>query len=289
LQTQLTIQPDSIIPDIHLCHYQESTSGLNITWRTIDEFELVYITHGSGRYQMLEKSWEYRPGTIIFTPPHIQHRYVEPGKNPSGHWAIHFRLYPGIQEELLTWEKRKSGFEQLRIQLHGGQMIPYVVNNFQPPDNFSFNTIQDNWDLGTLNPTATSPLKWKTSFLILLTAFFDHPLTTHFTQKGYGYKKSLQYIHKHAEIPLSISLLSDLEGVTVNHYSAQFTKIYGITPTAYIRAWRIRRARELLLNSNLTVKQIAPLCGFEDQFYLSRVFKKEIGISPTAFRDRHRL
>lgn len=238
---------------------------------------------------MLEKSWEYKPGTLIFTPPHIQHRYIDNGKNPTGHWALHFCLYPGLQEELLPWKKRKSGFEQLRIQLNGGQTVPYVIDNFRMPDNFSFSDIQDHWDLGTLNPATTSPLRWRTSFLILLCAFFDHYHINNLKQKGYGYKKSIQYIHKFAADTLPIPQLAEIEGVSANHYSAQFSKIYGVAPTAYIRALRIRKARDLLLNSDLSVKELAPLCGFEDQFYFSQVFKKETGTSPTAFRDKHRL
>ena len=58
----------------------------------------------------------------------------------------------------------------------------------------------------------------------------------------------------------------------------------GMTPSKYIILLRIQKAKAMLSNTDLPIRDIASACGFEDEYYFSNFFKKQIGISPTAFR-----
>jgi AraC-like DNA-binding protein len=63
------------------------------------------------------------------------------------------------------------------------------------------------------------------------------------------------------------------------------------TPYGMLMRLKMDRAAELLLHSNLMVKEIATAVGFDDPYHFSRVFKRVRGLSPTDFISlaRHRL
>ena len=71
-----------------------------------------------------------------------------------------------------------------------------------------------------------------------------------------------------------------------NYFHRKFTRTFAMTPLAYMLRRRLDVTRRLLLSTDMPVKQIAHQSGFESQFYLSRVFKREYGISPSKFRKQ---
>jgi len=58
----------------------------------------------------------------------------------------------------------------------------------------------------------------------------------------------------------------------------------GTTPIKYLQRYRIHQAKKLLKESGLSVTEIALKVGFSDSGYFSRVFHRETGLSPEAFR-----
>lgn len=64
----------------------------------------------------------------------------------------------------------------------------------------------------------------------------------------------------------------------------QFEKYYGCTPYHYILNRKVERAKSLLCRTNYTVADIAQRLSFSDEFYFSNLFKRKVGLSPTAYR-----
>jgi AraC-like DNA-binding protein len=54
----------------------------------------------------------------------------------------------------------------------------------------------------------------------------------------------------------------------------------------YLGEVRLARAKVLLAHSNLPIKEVAPLCGYRDEYYFSAVFRKSEGMPPGAFREK---
>ncbi len=63
-----------------------------------------------------------------------------------------------------------------------------------------------------------------------------------------------------------------------------FKKSFGITPYAYFIDQKIRLAKNMLANTNLSIKEIAYNLNFTDAYYFSNAFKDKVGMSPLAFR-----
>ena len=67
-------------------------------------------------------------------------------------------------------------------------------------------------------------------------------------------------------------------------FSRRFKNAMGVTPQEYINSMRMEKAKYLLCESTVPVKKIAVECGFANEYYFSRFFKKYNNISPTRYR-----
>ena len=74
-------------------------------------------------------------------------------------------------------------------------------------------------------------------------------------------------------------------GLSEDHFGREFRAATGETPMRYLRRIRVEQSRYLLEHTAMLVEEIAWEVGFADQFHFSRVFKRETGVSPTAWRS----
>jgi transcriptional regulator GlxA family with amidase domain len=73
--------------------------------------------------------------------------------------------------------------------------------------------------------------------------------------------------------------------LSVSHFTRLFRKWTGFAPVDYQRRQRVARARELLAEPSLSVKEIAARVGFDDPYHFSRVFRQVDGLSPLHYRE----
>ncbi|MGO4272936.1 helix-turn-helix domain-containing protein, partial [Paenibacillus sp. TAF58] len=102
-------------------------------------------------------------------------------------------------------------------------------------------------------------------------------------------EKARSYITKFAYGSLSLLDLAVSLELTPVQFTRKFRKAFGQTPSEFLNVMRLTRARHLLEGSTLTLDAIAEKCGFENGFYLSRVFTQKMGIAPSIYRNRHRV
>jgi AraC-like DNA-binding protein len=78
-------------------------------------------------------------------------------------------------------------------------------------------------------------------------------------------------------------------GMDAFQLSRRFRAAYGVSPAVYRTRIRLQQARRLLLETDWTTERIAEACGFENAFYFSRVFRRELGQPPREYRREHRV
>lgn len=98
-----------------------------------------------------------------------------------------------------------------------------------------------------------------------------------------------EYMVQHFSEELVLTDLAQIYGYSVQTLISNFKKHYGKTPMKCITDLRISKAKELLVHTSFQVSEIAELCGYENVYYFSNVFKKETGISPLKFRQGYTL
>ncbi|MFM1767871.1 MAG: hypothetical protein RJA22_400 [Verrucomicrobiota bacterium] len=97
--------------------------------------------------------------------------------------------------------------------------------------------------------------------------------------------KARQYIHEHQGEPLSLGQVARAVNTSTFYFCKLFKKVTGVNFTEYVSRVRVERARELLLNPNLRVSEIAYEVGFQSLTHFNRVFRKLLGQSPTEYRE----
>jgi AraC-like DNA-binding protein len=98
-----------------------------------------------------------------------------------------------------------------------------------------------------------------------------------------------QHINEQAFDPFHIKDLAASIGLTPTYFSKRFKIAYGIAPIQYLTSLRLEKAKMLLLDTHLNLDQISECCGYQNGYYLNRVFTKQIGTSPVRFRKKHRV
>ncbi|MCZ7647715.1 MAG: AraC family transcriptional regulator [Planctomycetota bacterium] len=98
----------------------------------------------------------------------------------------------------------------------------------------------------------------------------------------------LSHIEARLAEPLDVAGLAELMHLSPNHFSTQFRRRMGKPPMEYVRQRRMAVARELLLATEKSVKEIAKEVGYPDRFLFSRVFKRLVGTPPNALREAYK-
>jgi len=101
-------------------------------------------------------------------------------------------------------------------------------------------------------------------------------------------RKALVYIHSHYMQPLSRAQIASYVGISADYLTVCFQQELGISPIAYLQRYRIKQARELLEAGQLSVTAVALAVGFADSTYFGRVFQREVGVTPSAYRRGQR-
>ena len=97
-------------------------------------------------------------------------------------------------------------------------------------------------------------------------------------------RKVIMYINFNLTEDLGLQTIADQFSLNKNYLSTIFKKETGTSLTSYVNQKRVRNAIYLLNTSSLPVQNIAEACGFNDLNYFSRIFRQQVGMSPSNYR-----
>ena len=96
--------------------------------------------------------------------------------------------------------------------------------------------------------------------------------------------ESIDYFNKNFNTAINIKEYANSCNISCCWFIRSFKKYIGTTPIQYITNIRINKAKNLLHSSCFTIGEIADLIGYKNPLYLSRIFKKYVGIAPMNYR-----
>jgi len=98
--------------------------------------------------------------------------------------------------------------------------------------------------------------------------------------------KAKQYIDKNFDKDISLDDVSKIVNISPYYFSKVFKEEAGVNFIEYLTAKRMENAKLLLMNQELSIKEICAMSGYGDPNYFSRIFKKCEGVTPSEYRER---
>ncbi|HWT73766.1 MAG TPA: AraC family transcriptional regulator [Mobilitalea sp.] len=96
-------------------------------------------------------------------------------------------------------------------------------------------------------------------------------------------KATREYLENHYSDDISLEDIAEQVNISPQYFSKLIKKTTGFNFIDWLSMLRVKKAKELLTNSNLTVKEVCFMVGYKDPNYFSRIFKKRIGLTPSEY------
>lgn len=100
--------------------------------------------------------------------------------------------------------------------------------------------------------------------------------------------RALSAFHREPARTWSVEELARIAGMSRTSFAQGFTAKMQVTPMQYLTSWRMQIACQGLTEQGLNVADAAELAGYASEAAFSRVFRKQVGVSPAAYRQQHR-
>ena len=220
-------------------------------------WEIIYVTDGSGQLEIpTGEIYPYSKGNILCIPPDLTHKNV----SECGFKNLHLTI-DGLQliyNKPIVLNKSENTKDFTRLL-----EMCYKYFHLLPPEhemNFALSNAVVNLLTYLVNNNQISPVS-QTISKIIINNYTDPDFEL---DSAY---KDLPYCKEHARKLFLID--------------------YKITPAKFLTTKRIELAKQLLSErktSKYSIKEISESCGFFDQLYFSRIFKKETGIAPKDYK-----
>lgn len=97
-------------------------------------------------------------------------------------------------------------------------------------------------------------------------------------------QQAIEYIHAHLNRDLSLVEIARVTNISPTYFASLFKRATGIAPHKYVIQQRVKRAKLLLLKTDLAIADIALQVGFSNQSHLTRHFKRLTGMTPKQIR-----
>lgn len=234
--------------------------GYRIDRDTYPAVLLAYVVRGRLHVLFRDREIIAAAGDVIFMDCHEKHCYFSENDteflfiNYSGQNA--HELCQLFMKQYGWVVKKRSGSELYR-QLH--DMSAYYEQG------------------GILSPMQDSERIYSMIMTMLEPEYSDAP------EKDIIYR-SILYIRDHAGESIRLQDLADQAALSMYYYSHLFKDRTGFSPMDYVANTRIEKAKRLLIETDLSVEDIAAESGYASSAGLIKAFKKNAGISPRRYR-----
>lgn len=256
-------------PEVHPSKYcaQSWEKG-----RIFDEYALIYITQGSGKFKSGNNPMErIEPGTLLMLFPGVHHWY-EPDDKTGWHeyWVCFDGKYPKLLVEKGFFSPDRAVF---KIGLN-----EEIVGIFQK-------VIES-----TQNERNIFQPKLGACIIDLMALLLDKSRDDRQHSEELELVENAKFLFKE-NIFNSIDMKIFARDLGIDH--TRFRKVFkthtGVTPYQYFLKLKIDKAKNFLDDGSYSIKEIAYQLDFENQYYFSRIFKNKTGYSPSSWANREIL
>ncbi|WP_214630883.1 helix-turn-helix domain-containing protein [Paenibacillus agaridevorans] len=251
-------------PYITLAHSFHAPSGWGIENRILNQYALQYVVKGVAEYPVGEHHYVTQEGDLLFHRPGEVHsiRTIEGSPYVCISIVFHMGATAFPFHELLEHKHLLGNFRGHAIE----RMLTELVHLYQQPG-------------------LSAQLQCQGLLMRILGSSAE--VQHRFEKKEPANLAKMvlvkNYILNHYERELRHYELEKVCGLTRNTIIQGFKKIFGMSPMQYVVWVRVQKAKELAIQTDLSVGEIAQSVGYADVHTFGKMFKKKTGVSLTQY------
>ncbi len=253
--------------------------------RSLRTHLILYVIDGVICMKIDKKTYQAHVGDILFIPAGTL--YYPVGKSGCTYYFFHFdaeacseELHGGLAVSALDWRCRgfsyifePSSMSAIRLEPH------FTPSDRQPIEDIlsraeKLDLLHHPWEKAKLD------MYFRRFLLHLVEPSNTGGQTTEVI------KQILQYIHEHIKEPISLGHIATHFYLSESYIARIFKKEMGESVGDYIQRQKVNVACALLMNSNMTIAQIAAEIGYTTPYYFSTIFSKWMGTPPGSYRKQ---
>lgn len=250
--------------------------GYSFDWsrgRILGDFALVFLSRGSGIFETRVSRSRYAAGDALLIPPGVWHRYrPDPARGWREHWVCangEFLHRLRAKRRFVTDAVLLPGVAGVRLRETHRRLWAEVRRN-EPTNDLAL---------------AAAALEVFALALPASSAHESQEAVTPATGDSVAHA-AREYIAFNSHRILTVNLIARHVGVSRRTLERRYLRQHGTTLAGEVMACRVQRARQLLMETRMSVKEISYAVGFGDSRRLIRNFSRTVGLTPAAYRRR---
>ena len=250
------------------------------------DIELILPMEGGYGVLIDDKQYDLRENDILLIPPGVIHELFAPENGSRMILQISYavtseidrfydglqRFYPCLHISAADPGLREDAYRGLR------SLMDSIITEYENPGEF-----------------AAASLKCMAQELLIQCArrwelFSVRPAGRRYIKSVDGFLRACDYIHRHCAEPLTVQQLADVAGYSKSHFVRMFKEFSNTSCIEYIQRQRVALSRQYLADPEKSITEIVALSGFGSVASFNRVFKAQMDLTPSKYRQllRHK-
>ncbi len=250
-----------------------------------DFYEIGYFCAGQAFYRIADHKFKIQQGSLVFIPAGQMHTIDSSLSAPILSISIYF------MPELL--------YHPGSNPLENNFLLPFNTHSTKPPVLQEEQLGVSVWqimmemykELDCAHDFYQLALKNKLCDLLLLVLRTMKQVemiqTTPPQNKIKRLQEVFEFIHKNYTNPIPLEILAELACMSAEYFCRYFKQVTGVSPMNYILRYRIDQAKDLLVNSSMSITEISFQVGFNSSSYFNRMFQRFTRMNPKKFRQTY--
>lgn len=250
--------------------YEECAPGHSFGPALRDHYLLHFVSKGRGKFYIENRCYSLAKGEGFLISPGIVTSYCADNDEP---WTY---SWIGFKDQNAEYYLKQAGLNEKN-----------PVFSYESSEDFAHIFSQ----LKTLRQNTISEQIRMTSYLYLLLALIIEKTSSSgfqgrafFSSKDEYIKNAVAYIQTNYSRKLSVREVSKFIGLNRSYLGAIFKEQTGSSLQQFITDFRIDKAKKLLCDISMTIGDVSRSVGYDDPLAFSKLFKKNVGVSPNTYR-----
>ena len=231
-------------------------------------YVMHYIIKGKGKLYLEDQEFSVGPNQAFFTPPNMVAYYQADKEDPWDYIWIHFNGKKAM--EILHAAGITTKYPLYIPAEYNDDVkdcLSYILHNRE----YEYKCIGYLYHL----------------FQLIINNSSKKPQEAELNSELRYIRDVISYISRKFDEPIKVQDIADYCGLDRSYLCKIFKKATNYSPQEYLIFFRMNKAKHLLKDPDIPIQNVAYSVGYPDPYAFSKIFKKEIGISPSSYRKSH--